>query len=223
MEKDAGPRAAWSVDQHKETSTMHRIRCFTCTALVVVATSLPAAAAGLLGERWLDVSCSHLFTETARYDNGWGAALVYNQPLSDRVDLGGTYQYAAFDAASGRPEVGDFSDQRLYLHATGHMASERERIWVRVGAGAGRVEHGGSTRTGLAWLVTVGTEYPLGAKRVLTPYAGWSDVLDDGETTDFVYGALLVFDVSDTMGIGVRLEGDHHYNFALSLGVVGRF
>lgn len=183
----------------------------------------PASAAGLLGERYAALSYDHAFIESAAYDDGSGLTLLYNHPLCDSVDLGGSVNYVAYGDADGRDEVGDFSDQRFQVHATAFGLPELDRVWVRVGTGVGMVEHGDEDETNLCWSSLIGTEYTISDKAVIHPYVGWSDVLDDGETTTFVYGLQLAFNASEKFGVTCRLQGDHHYNVTLSLGALARF
>jgi len=206
---------------------MHR-RIFTnlgaTVAMALGLATVPAVAdAGLLGERYVAVGYDYAFIESAAYDDGDGLTLFYNHPLSDTIDLGGSYHYVAYGDADGRDEVGDFSDSRVQLHATAYGLSNIEPIWVRLGAGIGAVEHGDDDETNFAWSALIGTEYTLGESAVLHPYLGWTDVLEDSEGTRFVYGVQTVVGVSDKIGLNVRLQGDHHYNFTLSLGALVRF
>lgn len=188
-----------------------------------LATASVYASAGLLGERYAALSYDHAFVETAAYDDGAGITLLYNQPLTDSIDIGGSYTNVGYGDADGRDEVGDFSDQRLQLLVTGYELPSLDRIWVRVGAGLGMVEHGDDDDTNFCWSASLGTEYTISDKAVFQPYLGWSDVLSDGETTTFHYGMQVVVNASDKIGVNCRLEGDHHYNFTLSLGVLARF
>jgi hypothetical protein len=206
---------------------MHRSVFTKLGATVALSLSLACAplfaSAGLLGKRYAAVSYDHAFIETAAYDDGAGITLLYNQQLTDSIDIGGSYTNMGYGDADGRDEVGDFSDQRLQLLVTGYEQPSPDRLWVRVGAGLGRVEHGDEDETNFCWSLMLGTEYTLSDKAVLHPYFGWSDVLDDGETTTFHYGAQVVVEVSDKISVNCRLEGDHHYNVTLSLGVLARF
>jgi hypothetical protein len=181
------------------------------------------ASAGLLGERYAALGYDYTFVESAAYDDGDGITLVYNQPWTDSVDIGGSYTSVGYGDADGRDEVGDFSDQRLQLLVTGYELPSLDRIWVRAGAGVGMVEHGDEDETNFCWSASIGTEYTMSDKAVFQPYLGWSDVLDDGETTTFHYGMQVVFNASDKIGVNCRLEGDHHYNITFSLGVLARF
>jgi len=206
---------------------MHR-RIFTnlgaTVAIVLGLAAVPASAdAGLLGERYVSVGYDYAFIESAAYDDGDGLTLFYNHPMSDTIDLGGSYSLVQYGDADGRDEVGDFSDQRFQIHATAYGLSNIEPIWIRLGTGVGMVEHGDDDETNLVWSALIGTEYTLGESAVLHPYVGWSDVLDDGETTTFVYGLQTVVKVADKVGVNVRIEGDHHYNFTLSVGALVRF
>ena len=185
--------------------------------------ALPASAAGLLGERYATLSYDPVFVNLDAYDNGDGFTAFYNQSWTETVDFGVGYSYQAYGDADGRDEVGDFSDQRIHLVATAFGEPEQNRVWARIGVGLGRVEHGDRDVTSLSWLALVGTEYLVGDKVVLHPYAGWSNVLNDGETTRFVYGVQTVFDATDKVGVSVRLEGDHHYNVVFSIGGLFRF
>lgn len=193
------------------------------TALGLCLATLPASAKGLLGERYASLSYDHIFTQSDGYDNGEGTTVFYNQPLFDGVDIGGRYAYAAYGDADGRDELGDFSDQRLELMLTGYGDPERDRIWVRLGAGVGTVEHGDEDTTNFCWTALIGTEYALSDRAYLHPYAGWSDVINDSETTSFVYGLQLSFDVVDKAAVNLRVQGDHRYNVVLSLGGLVRF
>ncbi len=189
--------------------------------LAMVAT--PVSAAGLLGERYAAVGYDHVMVESAAYDDGDGLTLVYNQPLFDGVDIGGSLTTVGYGDADGRDEVGDFSDQRFQFLITGYEVPELNSIWVRFGAGVGMVEHGDDDETNFCWSALIGTEHTVGEKAALQPYLGWSDVLDDSETTTFHYGLRGVFCVTEKVGITVRIEGDHRYNFTLSLGALMRF
>lgn len=181
------------------------------------------ASAGLLGERYAALGYDYAIVESAAYDDGDGISLFYNQPLTDTVDIGGSYTTVGYGDADGRDEVGDFSDQRLQLLVTGYELPSLDRIWVRIGAGVGMVEHGDVDDTNFCWSAMLGTEYTISDKAVFHPYLGWSDVLDDGETTTFHYGMQVVINASEKIGVNCRIEGDHHYNFTLSLGVLARF
>lgn len=198
---------------------LHRLGIAAAFGLCVA--SVPASAAGLLGERYVSASYDHTFTESSSYGDGSGLTVFYNHPLCENVDLGGRYSYRAWDAKTDW--ASDFSDQRLEAVATAFGPPELDRIWVQVGAGLGMVEHGDDDTTNFAWSALFGTEYGLGATGVLQPYAGWNDVLNDGDTTTFVYGVKLIFSAGEKIGVQVKVEGDHHYNATLSLGVVGRF
>jgi hypothetical protein len=188
-----------------------------------LATASGYASAGLLGEHYAALGYDYTFVETAAYDDGAGITLVYNQPWTDSVDIGGSYTNVGYGDADGRDEVGDFSDQRLQVLVTGYELPSMDRIWVRAGAGLGIVKHGGDDDTNFCWSALLGTEYTISDKAVFQPYVGWSDVLDDGETTTFHYGMQVVFNASDKIGVNCRLEGDHHYNLTLSFGVLARF
>jgi len=196
-------------------------------ALGLGLTAAPASAAGLLGERYVAVGYDHAIVESAAYEDGGGMTLVYNHPLSDKVDLGGSYTFLSYDGANGRDEVGDFTDQRLQFFMTAYGLPDGipdfDRIWVRVGAGFGNVEHGDRDTTNLSWLGMIGTEYPMGERSVLQPYVGWSDVINDGESVTFVYGLQAVFDVAEKVGVSLRVQGDQRYNITLSLGGLFRF
>ncbi|MBE2215525.1 MAG: hypothetical protein IAE82_16745 [Opitutaceae bacterium] len=205
---------------------MYRSLCSKLGATVAFGLCLaaaPASAAGLLGERYAALGYDYTFVESAAYDDGDGLTLVYNQPLCDTVDIGGSYTHVGYGDADGRDEVGDFSDQRFQLLVTAYEMPQLDRVWVRFGAGVGMVEHGDDDETNFCWSALIGSEYTLGEKTVLHPYLGWSDVLDDSETTTFHYGLQCVFAATEKVGVNLRLEGDHHYNVTLSVGVLARF
>ena len=209
---------------------MHRIHQIALTVLAAGSLALPLSAAGLLGERYAEVSYDFVQTGSARYDNGAGMTLAYNQPYSENVDLGASFQFAMYDAANNRPEVGDFSEQRLQVFATAYMPPERDRLWLRLGVGLGEVERDYSATetpdeeiTDLSWLFRIGTEYAIGDKAAVTPYLGFEDILDDGETIDFVYGVHAFWDVAESIALSLRIEGNRDYNLGISLGCLARF
>ncbi len=181
----------------------------------------PATAAGLLGERYAALEYNQIFTQSDRYENGPGFALTYNHPLREGIDLGASFTHSSYDGE--RNDVADFSDQRLQFMVTAFGLPELDRIWVRLGVGLGMVENDDNDDTDGCLLGMIGTEYTLGPRAVLQPYVGWSDVFYDDETTKFFYGAQVVMDVADTVGVNFKLEGDHEYNITLGIGVLMRF
>ena len=185
--------------------------------------ALPASGEGLLGERYLSLSYDSFWGETAAYDDGSGFTLTYNQPYSDVVDIGGSFEYLAYGDADGRDELGDFSDQRLLVTATAYEIPQLNRIWVRFGLGLGMVEHGDDDDTNVAWAVTAGTEYAFGETVVLYPYLEMNDVWDDGEDTTIAYGVQALVNAGEKFGATLGIEGDQKLNWTLSIGGVVRF
>ncbi len=204
---------------------MHRsLLKLSCAAAVIgvfLAATPTATAAGLLGKRYASVSYDYTMVESAAYDDGDGVSLFYNHPLLETVDLGLDYQFRSKNGA--RDDVGDFSEQRLQVVATGFLTGEPDNIFARVGLGVGSVEHGEQDVISLAWSGVIGTEYALSDNSVLQGYAGWNDVTNDGETIDFIYGVLATFDAGDSFSVTARVEGDAHYNFTFSIGGLVRF
>lgn len=197
------------------------IKSASLAALGLFLAVAPAATAGLLGTRYVSVSYDHTLVESSAYDDGVGVSLFYNHPLFDQLDLGLDLRHTSRDG--DRFDVGDFSSDRIQLVATAFQSEEKDNIFVRVGFGVGHVDRGDRDVTSFAWSGIIGTEYAFNEKALIQPYAGWSDVTNDGDTIDFIYGVLAVYSAADSFGLTARVEGDHRFNVTFSIGGLIRF
>jgi hypothetical protein len=189
-------------------------------ALAVVAPS--ASAAGLLGQRSLSALYGTTIYESAAYRRSDAFAVSFRQPLSDKLDL--NLDYRSNDRKSDRLGLEDGSRETFLLSGCFLGQSEEGIPFLRAGLGWCRDDYGYRKADGLVYSIGAGAQVLAYGNIAVTPYVEWTDSFQNRDADGVLsYGIDVAVDVSSSVALLARLEGDDHFNATGALGLAVRF
>jgi len=140
-----------------------------------------AQSAGLIGKRY--AGADFLITDSRDLaDNGYGGSLIFNQPVSEVVDLTGTY---SFDQMNGQST--DLTRNVLELGATYYSELEGYKPFMTASLGYGWDKWKfpapalNDNDEGFLYSIGLGAEVPLSDKTAAVGEVSYQDGLDSGE------------------------------------------
>lgn len=200
------------------------IRILSTIALVATlaaASASTASAAGLLGQRYAGATLDYvLWDDDAGLDDGLGATLFYNQPLNQSFDLTLGYSYLNSDIEGSGSSV-DGHD--ISFGGRWFQPLSNGKVFVGAELGWSKASAGGFSDSTAYWGVAAGYEFPLGSSVTATPYLSFSDAFESGYSSEFEYGILGEFAVSDATSVIVKASGNDDSDFGFSGGFLFRF
>jgi hypothetical protein len=177
------------------------------------------SAAGLVGQRAVQVMYNYTNYKSSDYDSSGGYTFFANMPVKqDLLDVGFNYtQYDQDSAVFGQP---DRSRSQALVMATLYGVEKGHKPYFRVGLGAAEWEYQPTdTRDGFAYFAEIGVEFVYSERLRATPYVSWVDTFETETRGDLHYGIITDITLSKNVSALIGISGDENKNFTGSIGV----
>ena len=187
--------------------------------LVTAATaqSMPAAAnagGGLLGQNYSGVGFGYVHFDQGIPKIGHDYTFLFNQSLTDGLDLGVSYDYLRASALGVNG-----TQSTIGLNATGYLKQDWGKPFVQAGAGWLWQRAGSVRENSFVYVIGTGIEFPVGTAFSVAPFVNYRAAKDIGGAREWNYGVKNTYRLSKDWSTSLTVSINDDKDMTYAIGV----